>query len=227
MSKRLKVATANHVSRVVSLLWNYAVLVGHIEAVPFHVKPLKHQKTPRPTLSAFKVTEFLSAVDRRTRNPQIRVLIRAMIGLGLRESEALGMRWEWMDPDRRIYTVGKAKGKEARVLPVPAWVWNAIQAMPKNLSPWVFPNKVGGVHRPQYCKPTLKRVCEELKLGNITQHRLRATFATLHAEAGTPITDIQNMLGHKDIATTMIYVEQSMESKRRAQDALSLKLGLA
>jgi len=34
-------------------------------------------------------------------------------------------------------------------------------------------------------------------------------------------------LRHKNIATTMIYVETSMDAKRRAQDALSRKLGLA
>jgi len=34
------------------------------------------------------------------------------------------------------------------------------------------------------------------------------------------------MLGHMNIATTMIYVEQSLEAKRQAQNTLSLKLGL-
>jgi len=57
-------------------------------------------------------------------------------------------------------------------------------------------------------------------------HRLRATFASLHAEAGTPITEIKDLLGHKNIQTTMIYVETSLESKRHSQDALGMKLGL-
>lgn len=42
----------------------------------------------------------------------------------------------------------------------------------------------------------------------------------------TPVAEIQGMLGHKQIQTTMIYVEQSLDAKRRAQDALSQKLGL-
>jgi integrase len=67
---------------------------------------------------------------------------------------------------------------------------------------------------------------KELGLGNVTQHRLRATFASLHAEAGTPVPEIQQMLGHKNIATTMIYVETSLEAKRKAQDNLGKRLGL-
>ena len=63
--------------------------------------------------------------------------------------------------------------------------------------------------------------------GSNTKHGLRATFASLRALAGAPITEIQGMLGHKCITTTMIYIETSLEAKRRAQDALSLKLELA
>jgi hypothetical protein len=35
------------------------------------------------------------------------------------------------------------------------------------------------------------------------------------------------MLGHQEISTTLIYIEQTLEAKRRAQDTLSQKLGLA
>jgi integrase len=73
----------------------------------------------------------------------------------------------------------------------------------------------------------LAAISKELGLGNLTQHRLRATFATLHADSGTPITEIQGMLGHKNIATTMIYIEQTLDAKRRAQEVFSQKLGFA
>jgi integrase len=219
--------TVNGMLKVLKLLGNFAVRQEYINKLPFRVQFLRVQKKPRPTLAASQAQAFFAAVDRTARNPHIPVMIRAMVGLGLRESEALGMRWEWFNPDQRTYTVGKAKGKEARVLPVPDWLWGAIHAMPKTLSGWVFPAEDGKPHRSQFCKKALHRVCESLGLGHVTQHRLRATFATLHAEAGTPITEIQGMLGHKSITTTMIYVEQSIAAKRRAQDALGQKLGLA
>ena len=220
-------ATANHLLRVVKLLWNHAVACGFIKVVPFKVKALRVQKKPRPTVPASRFSEFLAAVDTHSHSPQVAVMLKVMLGMGMRESEALGMRWEWFDPEQRTYTVGKAKGKEARVLPIPTWLWTEIHTMHKTLSGWVFPGEGGQLHHPHFCKKALQRVSKELDLGNVTQHRLRATFASLHAEAGTPIPEIQGMLGHKDIATTMIYVETSMDAKRRAQDTLSQKLGLA
>ena len=230
-SKMLKAGrspvTVNDAMKILKLLCRYAIKCGYIRALPFRIEFLKVQRKPRPIVSATQFHEFLGAVDKAARNPHVAVILRVMLGLGLRESEALGMRWEWFDCDQKTYTVGKAKGKEARVLPVPDWLWNSIQSMPQSLSKWVFPAEDGHPHWSQFCKRALKGVCVELGLGNVTHHRLRATFASLHAQAGTPITEIQGMLGHKCITTTMIYIETSLEAKRRAQDALSLKLGLA
>jgi len=217
----------NNTLMTLRAILNYGVRVGYLSKLPYALPMIKIQKKPRPTLPKSQVQEFFSAVDRQARNPHIPVMLRVMVGLGMREAEVLGMRWEWFDLERRTYTVGKAKGKEARVLPVPSWLWSALHAMSKTLSEWVFPAEDGKPHRGQFCKKVLRRVCVELGLGNLTQHRLRATFATLHADTGTPITEIQAMLGHKSIGTTMIYVETSLEAKRKAQDVLGKMLGLA
>ncbi|MGA2081843.1 MAG: site-specific integrase [Holophaga sp.] len=216
----------NNILQVLRLLLNYGVKLGSIKDVPIKIRMARIQKKPRQILPGTRVQEFLTTVDQSAKNPHVPVMLRVMVGLGLRESEVLGMRLEWFDMENQTYTVGKAKGKEARVLPVPAWLWSAIHEMPKVISPWVFPAVDGKPHRSQYCKNALGRVCKKLGLGNVTQHSLRATFASLHAEAGTPIPEIQGMLGHKSIQTTMLYVEQSLDAKRKAQDALGKRLGL-
>jgi len=220
--------TANLLIRSARLLWRYALRMGYIDHVPFVVHQMKVQQKPRPVVPVAKVKDFFQAIDEFARNPQVQVMLRVMVGLGLRQSEALGMRWEWFSEDQRTYIVGKAKGREARVLPVPAWLWDAIYAMPKTLSEWVFPTpKDGKPHRNNFLQKPLTTVATNLGLGHLTQHRLRATFASLHAQAGTPIHEIQGMLGHKNIQTTMIYIETSLDAKRQAQDNLSQKLGLS
>jgi integrase len=215
----------NNVLISLRTLLNFAMKRGKLKQAP-KVELLRVQKKPRATVPATRLSEFLKAFDAETTNPHARVMVRVMIGLGCRSSEVAGMRWEWLDPEQRTYTVGKAKGKEARVLPIPEWLWAQLQAMPKTLSAWIFPTPEGKPHTPGFLRKPLMRTAEALHLGTLTPHRLRATFASLHAEAGTPITEIQGMLGHKHITTTMIYVEQSLGAKRKAQDALSRQLGL-
>ncbi|MFN7958730.1 MAG: site-specific integrase [Holophagaceae bacterium] len=218
--------TANLMVRTVRLLWGFAIKLGYLDSRPFQVEQIKVQQTPRPTVPATALTDYLAEID-RSRNPHVSVMVRVIIGLGLRESEVLGMRWEWFDPGQRTYCVGKSKTKTSRTLPVPQWVWEFIERMPRALSPWVFPAEDGTPHRPAFLHKPLARAAKKLGLGRVSAHRLRATFASLHAEFGTPITEIQGMLGHRCIQTTMIYVEQSLENKRRAQDAMSHRLGFS
>lgn len=218
---------ANNALQLLKALLNYGIKLHYLKALPFDVSPLRIQRKPRVTISGSRLSEFFIAVDAQTDNPHIRVLLRVMVGLGLRESEALGMRWEWVDAEARIYTPGKAKGKEARQLPIPAWLWKALSAIPKTANPWIFAAKDGLPHRSQFCKKVLQRACNQMGIIGLTQHRLRATFATLHySEAGTTLPEVQSMLGHKNIVTTMLYLETNLDAKRKAQDRLELKLGL-
>jgi integrase len=220
--------TVNDALKILKLLCRYAMKLGSLRELPFRVEFLRVQRKPRPIVPAPRLQSFLAEVEKAARNPHVAVLLKVMVGMGLRESEALGMRWEWFDTAQRCYIVGKSKNHDSRVLPIPGWLWTAIYEMPKTISEWVFPAKDGKPHRTQFTRKALQRVCEKLGLGNVTQHRLRATFASLLAgEAGTPITEIQGFLGHQSVETTMIYVETSLEAKRRAQDTLSQKLGLA
>ena len=217
---------ANNVLQTCKLLLNFAVKLRLLNSLPFSLPPIRLQVRPRPTVPTGKVREFLREADHIAENSQVSEMLWTLLGLGLREGELLWMRWEWFDPAQRTYTVGRAKGKEARVLPVPEWLWGKLWVFPRASLEWVFPALDGLPHRSGYLRKPLARLCKSQGLGNVTQHRLRATFATLHAEAGTPITEIQGMLGHKSVTTTMIYVETSLEAKRKAQEKLGSRLGL-
>lgn len=217
----------NNVLISLRTLLNFAVKRGRLRKT-LKVELLRVQRKPRPTVPAGRVPEFLTAIDRATRNPQIRVMVRVMLGLGLRSSEVAGMRWEWLDLEQRTYTVGHAKGKEARVLPLPSWLWDALATMPNDtLSGLVFPTKLGKPHCPGFLRKPLMTATRQLGLGHLTPHRLRASFASLHAAAGTPLSELQTMMGHKDYKTLFGYIEQTLDSRRLAQDALSKQLGLA
>jgi site-specific recombinase XerD len=59
----------------------------------------------------------------------------------------------------------------------------------------------------------------------LSPHKLRASFATLLSEGGTPVQTIQRMLRHKDVKTTVGYCEIDMTRVVAVQEAIAKKMG--
>ncbi len=52
-----------------------------------------------------------------------------------------------------------------------------------------------------------------------TTHAMRHSFATHFIEGGGDLSSLQRLLGHANIATTQIYIDQSIAHLKKAFDA--------
>ena len=212
-------ASTNLVLRYLKLWTRWAMRERLIREVPWEVAPLRVQERKRPVADL----GLLDAVQAGIRNHQIRAALAMAMTLGLREAEVLHARWEWLRDG--VYTVqGRTKSKRIRTIPVPEVLRVALLQMlaardrgPTQQVPdlgLIFPGKDGKPHRQGWLRQALRRA------GGPGMHRLRATFATLHLRSGTPLKEVQEMLGHADARTTLLYQETSMADKRKRQDEL-------
>lgn len=200
-------ATANHWLRNLKLLFHWAVARKMLPSVPWSVRMMKLQKRPRVILPIAKAAAWLNAIDDAAgEDSAVGVVVRLMLGLGLREMEALGARWEWVDLARKTYTPGKTKGREADPVPMPGWLaeFLAARAQPEG---YIAPAPDGLPFASGYTRRAFVAANQAVGVPGLTPHRLRGTFATLLSEAGVPVQDIQKVMRHKDLKTTLGYLE--------------------
>lgn len=157
-----------------------------------------------------------------------------MIGLGLRETEALTARIEWWDRRRGVYIVGRSKSRYLREIPLPDWLTRHLTALltlqghpTKGLLLPAGLDKQGRQvpHERLFTTKPVARCAQALKITGLTPHRLRATFATAHFENGTTLSQIQQMLGHRDPQTTMRYIVQRPKDQAKAQERVAQAMG--
>lgn len=109
---------------------------------------------------------------------------------------------------------------------------------------FIFLNRYGMEHNPQTINHTIKRISKdynELELDKSDEekrepvllppfscHNLRHTFATRYCENETNLKVIQEILGHKDIATTMdVYAEATKDAKVKSFAGLEGKITIS
>lgn len=236
---------ANSLIKSLKAVLGWAVENKKIRKMPFSIRRIKVKKKARRVIPLKDSVAFLAAIDApypftgkkhcplaRPKNPDARLAVRLMLGLGLREHESLNARWEGVSFTERVYYAGETKNGEPRIIPFPTWLLEDLEQWPgrrtEGLMMVASVDKEGVEypHDSQFTKKILSRAGKDLGIPGITPHRLRATFATNHARSGTPIDDIRIMLDHADIATTMIYIESFVDDLAAHQEKVGTLMGL-
>ena len=134
-----------------------------------------------------------------------------------------------IDGSRRILHVVQGKGQKDRYVPVPDTLLAQWRAYWRRCHPkeWLFPGKYHGYQQsmttPQKIYLRAKRQVGIRKAGGI--HSLRHAFATHALQAGMPIHQLQQVLGHEHVSTTMRYAHWLPETQQGGQ-TIDLLAGL-
>jgi integrase/recombinase XerD len=142
--------------------------------------------------------------------PKHRILLALAYSAGLRAQEVCNMKIGDIDFERMSIHVHQGKGKKDRILPLSDFIakglHNYISIEKPNV--WLFNGKNRDTN---YSSKGISSVMREaLKKTKITKeasiHTLRHSYATHLLEQGVNIVTIKNLLGHAEIATTMVYL---------------------
>jgi len=179
-------------------------------------KPRKPKKLPK-ILRTADINKLLAVINVDTeRGIKQLALIGVMLKAGLRVQEVCSLSVDDVDLVKGSIYVQLGKGNRDRHIPIGeelmAWLkaWEAIR--PAN-SKWFFCSRKGTQMFQRNIRETCYILSKEAKVfiqdGDkkrpVNPHTLRHCFATGLLNAGLSIRDVQELLGHERLDTTMIY----------------------
>ena len=178
-------------------------------ALPFPRRPSRLPRTlPRIDLNA-ALDRLAGANDPQA--PRDRALLEVAYSAGLRLSELLGLNAGDLDRTGALLRV-RGKGRRERIAPVGARALAALQAYlvhegRASLPPGapVFAGRSGRLS-PRTVQRAVRRRLAGVAAGlGVTPHALRHSFASHLLDAGADLRAIQELLGHRSLASTQVY----------------------
>lgn len=168
--------------------------------------PKREQKIPE-LLTRSEVGRLIGAIE----NPKHRMLMMVCYGCGLRVSELVSVRVRHIDGERKLLRVEQGKGAKDRLVTLSPSLLDALRQYWNVFRPrdWLFPNsqrpdKPIDVTTAQRVFQAAKRKSGITKEGGI--HSLRHAYATHQLESGLPVHQLQRLLGHGNLQSTMRYI---------------------
>jgi len=179
-------------------------------------RPRKSKKLPE-VLSINEVKQILSSV----KNIKHKTLLSLLYSCGLRIGEALNLKVNSIDLNRKLLHIKLAKGKKDRFVPISPTMIALLNNYINLYKPKYF--LFEGQNKPNYSSVSARKILKNavntcsIKKG-VTLHTLRHSYATHLLENGTDIRFIQELLGHNDPKTTMIYTHVSTTSLEKIKN---------
>ena len=234
----------NHYLSVINRIFKYAVLMDVLSSNPFDkvIKPKSRQTQRKGNfLTKEELKEFLKLAQTTTLS-YFFPLVHLMSYTGLRQGEALALKWSDIDFENKKITVNKtaARIKEKQTLQTPktknskrvisidpatlsilkSWKKDQIKIYFKNGKHFkgdenfIFTNQRGEwVHIHNFIR-YFKRFIADHKLKPITPHGLRHTHASLLFSAGVEPKNISDRLGHSTVQITLDLYTHITEEQR-------------
>jgi integrase/recombinase XerD len=201
-------------------LYKFLLLDGYLKRDPsVNIETPKSWQSLPKFLIREEVESLLESPDISTENGlRDKAMLEVLYATGVRVSELVALKINDVNLDLGLLTT-LGKGSKERSIPVGksaiTWIKKYLPIRHKILgnktTPYLFITAKGQAVTRQGFWKIIVDYGEKAKIGHITPHLLRHSFATHLLENGADLRSVQMMLGHSDISTTQIYTHITNE----------------
>jgi integrase/recombinase XerD len=213
-----KVSLSYYKQAIGALKFLYTYTLGK----PWISERLKYPREPKllPTVvSSEEVQNFLKQIP----DQRVCTAITLIYASGLRLFEACMLKVADIDSKRMVIRVRDGKGGKQREVALSKNLLTILRTYWKRYQPkeYLFAGQGGRPINQETIQKWCREASRRAKLKTpITARVLRHAYATHLLEAGTDIRIIQQLLGHSDINTTLIYTHVNSRCYKQVPDML-------
>ncbi len=190
---------------------------GYLAEIP---RPKRPSQLPK-VVAKPDVKRMLEKVT----NIKHRVLLKLCYGMGLRVSELVELKISDIDSSRMQVHIRRAKGKKDRYANLPESVLEELREYFREYKPkeYLFEGQFGGKYSSRSAQTVFKQAMKRAKINKVVGiHGLRHSYATHLFESGADISLIKELLGHKDIKTTLGYTHVAKRNLVKVKSPLDV-----
>ena len=212
-------ATINRFISAVSTVLNYCAENELIDFTPPRFKRLKEDESIRYHFTKDQVNEIVRIAREEFYNDNLADIVIAAAYTGMRQGELLKLQAKDVDLFHQLIHVGgrqetRTKPGNYRTIPIHTHVLPILETRLEWASPNVRIFGDGWIDRHQLLKQFKNITQKYMKLDEgYCFHSLRHSFAMFHVRGGTNFRTLMDLMGHKNIVTTLIYGKSDDEGR--------------
>ena len=193
----------NNLSAIRSVL-KYAWAVEElIESVPNVPNVRVPPDSKGRALTADQIAAMIEAVD--PRYPEAREWLVFIANTGLRKTEALAVRWAWIDWAERVIRVPAEYRKGGKRQKVPTPINDTVLALLRERQTRPWQPSLDRVWAQQKHDGARNSAAARVGLGRVRNHDLRHSLGSLAHASGASLPEVRDLLGHSTLAMVSRY----------------------
>lgn len=209
--------TIDNIRRIISSLFSWLEVEDFIYKSP--VKRIKKIRTLKPVKPIYS-DEMLEILRDNCENPRDLAIVDLLASAGIRVGELIRLDRDDIDMESRECLV-RGKGSKERKAYFDARAKVHLQAYLNSRSDgnpalFVTLNRPHSRLQISGVETRLRKLGARLDMPRVYPHKFRRTLATKAIDKGMPIEQVQMMLGHSKIDTTLCYAMVDQENVRQS-----------
>ena len=215
-------STINRFISAVSTVLNYCAENELIDFTPPRFKRLKEDESIRYHFTKEQVDSIVRIAREEFYNDNLADIVIAAAYTGMRQGELLKLQAKDVDLFHKLIHVGgrqetRTKPGNYRTIPIHTHVLPILETRLEYANPNVPIFGDDWTDRHQLLKQFKTYPLRLLNLGEgYCFHSLRHSFAMFHVRGGTNFRTLMDLMGHKNIVTTLIYGKSDDEGRANA-----------